>query len=90
MEETDLYLIWSHEHTAWWGPAARGYSRKISEAGRYTHSQALAICTEAIPGTSDRLGALPELPIRFGDIEAMVGAFAAAYPRFYMDENAWL
>ncbi|MET0423626.1 MAG: hypothetical protein ABW046_07120 [Actinoplanes sp.] len=34
------YLIWSHQHNAWWRPDARGYTGRISEAGRYTREQA--------------------------------------------------
>ena len=29
------YLIWSHEHTAWWAPNAQGYVKEVKDAGRY-------------------------------------------------------
>ena len=35
------YLIWSHEHEAWWRPGALGYTTEITEAGRYTGSDAM-------------------------------------------------
>jgi len=59
----EMYLIWSHEHGAWWGPDRCGYVASIGQAGRYTEDEAVDICTNAIPGTSRQLGALPELPV---------------------------
>ena len=59
----EMYLIWSHEHGAWWGPDRCGYVVNIGRAGRYIESEALDICVRSIPGTSRRLGALPELPV---------------------------
>jgi hypothetical protein len=72
---TDIYLIWSHEHAMWWGPDGYGYTAHLSEAGRYTHDDVLHICTMAIPGTSTRLKALPELPVRLKDVEAMIARY---------------
>jgi hypothetical protein len=72
---TDLYLIWSHEHSAWWGPDGCGYVRSIAQAGRYSAEEALGNCARAMPGTSTQLGALPELPVRLADVEAMVTAY---------------
>jgi hypothetical protein len=37
------YLIWSNEHRAWWMPGNRGYSEKLTEAGGYSRSAAMAI-----------------------------------------------
>jgi hypothetical protein len=71
----DTYLIWSHEHGAWWGPGGCGYVRSLDRAGRYSHAEALAICIKAIPGTSTLLQALPELPVRLIDVAAMVAAY---------------
>jgi hypothetical protein len=42
-----LYLIWSEEHGRWWGPAQRGYTTSIREAGLYTLQEANDICTRA-------------------------------------------
>lgn len=71
----DSYLIFSVEHTAWWGPGGCGYPRRLSEAGRYTRDQALRICTDAMPGTAARLGALPELPVREDDVQEMISRY---------------
>jgi hypothetical protein len=59
----DSYLVFSVEHGSWWGPERCGYVTSIGAAGRYSEAEALDICTNAIPGTSRRLGALPELPV---------------------------
>jgi hypothetical protein len=72
---TDLYLIWSHEHSAWWGQDGCGYVRSIAQAGRYPREEALGNCARAMPGTSTILGALPELPVRLADVEIMVAAY---------------
>ncbi|MFI2663236.1 hypothetical protein [Micromonospora carbonacea] len=34
--DPDLYLIWSHHHDMWWGPAGSGYRSHHTDAGRYT------------------------------------------------------
>lgn len=70
----DPYLIWSHEHGKWWAPGRAGYTSKISEAGRCTRASALAICVDAIPGTANRLGAMPELPVRLADLMEVLGS----------------
>lgn len=72
-------LIWSVEHNAWWGPDQCGYVRRISQAGRYSNYEAVKICTRAMPGTGTSLGALPELPVRLADIEAMTDAYFEQY-----------
>jgi hypothetical protein len=69
---TNEYLIWSHEHGAWWRAGARGYTRRLSEAGRYSRDNALLICANAIPSTADTNGWLPELPVRLADLHAML------------------
>jgi hypothetical protein len=76
----ELYLVWSNEHGAWWGPARTGYVQRIENAGTYTHEQALQICTDAMPGTSARIGMLPEIPVRLADLEFMLQRFAGSYP----------
>lgn len=77
---TETYLIWSHEHGAWWGPGGHDYVRSLARAGRYTHVQALDICTRAMPGTSHGMRALPELPVREADVLTMRDRFRAAFP----------
>lgn len=71
------YLIWSHEHGAWWGPGGNGYVRRLSKAGRYSQAEALRICIRGIPGT---VGALPELPVRLVDVEQMRDVYQTEYP----------
>lgn len=44
------YLIWSHEHAAWWGPDRCGYFRDVARAGRYSRTEALTICAAARGG----------------------------------------
>lgn len=43
----DPYVIWSFEHCAWWGPGRWGYTDKLADAGRYTQTEAEAICAQA-------------------------------------------
>jgi len=76
-EET--YVIWSHEHGAWWRPGGHGYTPRLSEAGHYTRDGALLICIRAVPGTSSMLGALPELPVRLADVRTVIAAYDAEY-----------
>lgn len=70
--DTDPYLIWSHEHSGWWGPAHCSYTKRLSLAGRYSRQEALDICANAMAGNVDRLGCFPELPVREADIHAAV------------------
>jgi hypothetical protein len=72
----DVYLIWSHKVGAWWRGDGEGYTRQLSQAARYNQRAALAICVRSIAGAFD-LGALPTLPVRLEDIEAMVRTYKA-------------
>lgn len=78
-EPDDVYLVWSVEHNRWWGPGGNGYTRRISEAGRYTRDAAMRICIRAMPGTASREGALPELPVRLADVLEMRAAYRAEF-----------
>ena len=86
MSEGEVYLIWSHEHGRWWGPARRGYVRKVSQAGRYSRVEALNICAKAIPGTAQRMRAYPELPVRLSDIELLSAFHETRYPAMVAGE----
>lgn len=66
-EVNEPYLVWSNEHTLWWGPGRRGYVERIRDAGHYSREVALAICSGAIVGTAERIGMLPEIPVRLSD-----------------------
>jgi hypothetical protein len=73
------YLIWSNEHEGWWGPGRIGYARRIENAGRYSHAEALDIRTNAMPG---RRGHFPlnEIPVRLGEVQFMLGRFDSRFP----------
>jgi hypothetical protein len=68
---SDRYLIWSNEHGAWWRPNSCGYTMEISEAGRYSQTEAIARCVtrDQRPGRP-----LPELPIREDDLISLLAS----------------
>jgi hypothetical protein len=43
----DVYVIWSWEHEAWWGPSCWAYTTELAIAGRYTYGEAQAIVDRA-------------------------------------------
>jgi hypothetical protein len=45
-----MYLIWSNEHRAWWGPNRCGYFTSIDSAGRYLRDEAIKIASSARGG----------------------------------------
>lgn len=62
------YVVWSNEHSAWWGAKRCGYYTHLSAAGRYTREEALGICRGARGGR--RFNANPsEVPILLADAE---------------------
>ena len=65
------YLIWSHEHGAWWRPNSAGYTLYLGEAGRYEREEAIRICAYARDGM--RFGQAPtEIPVVADDaLEAL-------------------
>jgi hypothetical protein len=69
------YLIWSHEHGKWWGAFGCGYTRRLSEAGRYTRRDAILIACRAMPGTALHLSALPEIPVRRADVQEVADIY---------------
>lgn len=71
----DSYLIWSHEHSAWWATGGHGYHRRLTLAARFSREQAMDICVKAMPGTAAHLGALPELPVREADVKEMLARY---------------
>jgi hypothetical protein len=44
-----MWLVWSHEHNAWWRPNSAGYTMHIATAGRYTKQEADRICESRSP-----------------------------------------
>jgi hypothetical protein len=65
----DIYLVWSNEHAAWWGPNRCGYNTHISHAGRYTRDEAIKICNGARGGREFNRNP-SEVPILLKDAEA--------------------
>lgn len=83
----DIYLVWSHEHSAWWAPSGLSYVRQLSQAARFTHARAMQICINAMPGARHLDDQLPELPVRLADVAAMRDAYHAKYPT--IPEEGW-
>jgi hypothetical protein len=75
-DDSERYLVWSCEHRAWWGPGRMAYVKRVSQAGRYSRAVALTIATGAITGTAERLGMLPELPVRESDAVMLVSGMS--------------
>lgn len=65
----EKYLIWSHEHGAWWRAKRYGYTVRMEEAGRYDRQEAIKIC--ATRDTRED-GTWPELPVREDDAISML------------------
>jgi hypothetical protein len=59
------YVIWSHEHRAWWRPNAMGYTANIQHAGIYNQDAALEIVRNA---THDWTHPPHEIPVRIADL----------------------
>lgn len=70
-DDADVYVVWSNEHSGWWRAGARGYSRALPKAARYTREHALRICREAIP-TAAHIGMISEIPVRLADLNAVL------------------
>lgn len=80
----DAYVIWSHEHRAWWRPGGIGYTPRLADAGRFTRLHAIDICIRAMPGAKE---ALNELPVRLADLTEMLNAYRR---RFSDCVEAWM
>lgn len=65
-----VYLVWSNEHSAWWGPRRSGYYLSLDYAGRYSRDEALKISAEARGGWKPG-DVPPEMPVRFEDAIAV-------------------
>lgn len=79
-DDTKIYLVWSQEAKAWLRPDRAGFTPSLSDAGRYSHRDALRICIEAIPGDAKRLGALPDLPVAWEDLWKMRKIYCRDFP----------
>lgn len=47
MNTERVWLIWSHEHKAWWRADGWGYVRRSNRAGRFTYDEAFKMCQQA-------------------------------------------
>lgn len=43
----DMWVVWSEEHGAWWGPGWHGYVTSLAGAGRYDKEEAIDIMDRA-------------------------------------------
>ncbi len=68
------YLVWSHEHGAWWRPESRGYTTEFDAAGRYPRCEAIKICALSRDGWGNA-GVPSELPVAEDDALACQAAF---------------
>lgn len=64
------YVIWSHEHMAWWRPNSQGYTRNIRYAGQYSREAAVAIVAQASVAHDWTRGGPNELAVRVDDLPA--------------------
>jgi hypothetical protein len=55
-----MWLVWSNEHRAWWGPDRAGYCWDITAAGRYTLEEAQKIAATRLVKRGDGINP-PEL-----------------------------
>lgn len=62
-----LYLIWSAYHGMWWGASRAGYTRTLSNAGRYSREDAISICATARDGWPAGDETPTEIPVRESD-----------------------
>lgn len=77
----DFYLIWSHEHQGWWGPARISYTTDVAAAGRYYKGQAEKIVQDAALGWhpgEDGSDALPHEVMVLEKSRNMISAVCAA------------
>ena len=63
------YVVWSNEHSAWWGANRSGYYTHLSAAGRYSRDEAIRICRGARGGREFNQNP-SEVPILLQDAEA--------------------
>jgi hypothetical protein len=63
-----VFLVWSIEHCAWWGPGHRGYTRDVTAAGRYSAAEADAIVRKANIVRVNEC-AIPIACVEWGDLD---------------------
>lgn len=63
----EMYVVWSNEHKAWWGPGRCGYTPHYNQAGRYSQDAAMEICRQSLP-TALHIGIIDAIPVRVIDM----------------------
>jgi hypothetical protein len=71
-----LYVVFSFEHQAFWGPGRYGYVQDLAQAGRYSHADAIDISRNAIAGQWKASMVPPEMPIALADLAAVFALVA--------------
>ncbi len=66
--QNERYVIWSHEHSAWWNPRSAGYTRSVIQAGIYDRKEALTICHQGRDGWLYQNSVPSEVPVRVADL----------------------
>jgi len=82
---SDLYLVWSHEHSAWWRRGGAGYTKRVSEAGRYSRNDAMQVCLQASIGSGEVLN---ELPVKLTDLTELQDRYEAQFRG--RDDPSWM
>lgn len=61
-----VYVVWSHEHSAWWATGGWGYTTVLDDAGKFSRAAAIKVCHNA--GAPFRIGFAPnEIAVRLED-----------------------
>ncbi len=73
-ERDTTYLIWSNEKKGWMMPGSEwAWSDKLTDAGGYSRSAAMAICANSIPEAMLRGNmVVPNLPVRLADVQEFI------------------
>jgi hypothetical protein len=93
-----LFLIWSFEHGAWWGPDRRGYTPRLDEAGHYSREDASAIVAmanvvtveEVMVSYDDMIEALPFGRSDFDQVKMMLGHARVGFTAHRTDSGGYI
>jgi hypothetical protein len=87
--EQGAYLVWSFEHEGWCD-GQRGYTRRLTEARRFTRIGAMRICHAAVTAAARRLGMLPDLPVRWDDVEEIARIYSGRRHSECRGDEPWI